>query len=149
MTSVTITEAVREALAAIRDELNRRAKFAETNDTDGEPLCGYEAWDEKHADFNERLAERGEHLADAVTEMIVKPNATRRLDLPSLALTFIGIVCGFVAYWLINAEGANTLVIVPSIVAVTIGATHLINRDAPRAGASADEHPTLRGKANG
>lgn len=82
MTNVTITEAVRTALAAI---------------------CGW------------------------------------RLDLPSVALTLIGLIFGAIAYWLINAGGVNTLVIVPSIIAATIGITHLIKREAPREQSSSDD----------
>lgn len=55
-----------------------------------------------------------------------------RLDLPSLTLTLIGLVFGVIAYWLITAEHVNVLVIVPSVVAVTVGVTHLIKREAPR-----------------
>jgi hypothetical protein len=44
----------------------------------------------------------------------------------------IGLIFGAVAYWLITAEHVNALVIVPSIVATTIGVTHLIKREAPR-----------------
>ncbi|AIM40977.1 hypothetical protein PBI_SQUIRTY_30 [Mycobacterium phage Squirty] len=60
-------------------------------------------------------------------------NATRhRLDLPSLILTLVGLVFGVISYWLISSEDVNALVIVPSVVAVVIGATHLIKREAPR-----------------
>lgn len=58
--------------------------------------------------------------------------ARHRVDLPSVMLTLIGLIFGAVAYWLITAEGVNALVIVPSIVALTIGITHLIKREAPR-----------------
>ncbi len=61
-----------------------------------------------------------------------KTTARRRLDLASAALTAIGLIFGVVAYWLITAEHANALVLVPSIIALTIGATHLIKREAPR-----------------
>lgn len=58
--------------------------------------------------------------------------ARRRVDLSSAILTLIGLIFGAVAYWLIVAEHFNALVIVPSIVAVTIGLTHLLKREAPR-----------------
>lgn len=70
MNNVTITESVGAALAAIKEELAHKHEFIEKNETGGDPLCGYDDWDEMHADFNERLAELGEHLADAMTEMI-------------------------------------------------------------------------------
>lgn len=55
-----------------------------------------------------------------------------RLDIPSLFLTLVGLIFGGASYWLITAERANPLIIVPSVVAVTIGATHLLKREAPR-----------------
>lgn len=58
--------------------------------------------------------------------------ARRRLDLPSMGLALIGLIFGAIAYWLISAESANALVIVPSVVAFTIGITHLTKREAPR-----------------
>lgn len=61
-----------------------------------------------------------------------KNTARLRLDFASAALLLIGLIFGAVAYWLVTAERVNVLVIVPSIVAVTIGATHLIKRQAPR-----------------
>ena len=56
----------------------------------------------------------------------------RRLDFPSLFLALIGLIFGAVAYCLITVDHVNALVIVPSIVAVTLGLTHLIKREAPR-----------------
>ncbi|EIU63094.1 putative membrane protein [Mycobacteroides abscessus subsp. bolletii 1S-154-0310] len=47
-------------------------------------------------------------------------------------LTLIGLVFGAVAYWLIDAESANALVIIPAVVAFTIGITNLKKREAPR-----------------
>lgn len=61
-----------------------------------------------------------------------KNTARRRLDLASAALTLIGLISAALAYWLITADHVNALILVPSIVAVTIGATHLIKREAPR-----------------
>lgn len=57
----------------------------------------------------------------------------RRLDFAGLALLLIGIVFGAVAYVLISVSSFNALIIVPSVVAVTLGATHLIKKEAPRA----------------
>lgn len=61
-----------------------------------------------------------------------KPGSHRRLDGASLALTLIGLAFGVFAYWLITVEHFNVLLIIPSIVAATIGATHLTKREAPR-----------------
>ena len=58
--------------------------------------------------------------------------ARPRLDLPSLALTLIGLVSGVIAYRLISDQHMTVLIIVPAVVAVTIGITHLIKREAPR-----------------
>ncbi len=56
----------------------------------------------------------------------------RRLDIASLALLLVGLVFGVIAYWLVTNQHFNVLVIVPSIVAATLGATHLFKREAPR-----------------
>lgn len=55
-----------------------------------------------------------------------------RLDVASLVLLLIGLVFGVISYWLIDAREVNVLVIVPSIVAVTVGAMNLMKRQAPR-----------------
>lgn len=57
----------------------------------------------------------------------------RRLDLASLTLLVVGIACGAFSYWLTVAASLNALIIVPSIVAATIGALHLVKHEAPRA----------------
>jgi uncharacterized membrane protein len=49
-----------------------------------------------------------------------------------LTLLLIGLVSGVFSYWLITYNGVNALVIIPSIVAITIGATHITKREAPR-----------------
>ncbi|WP_138757671.1 hypothetical protein [Modestobacter altitudinis] len=56
----------------------------------------------------------------------------RRLDVASLALLLVGLVFGVLAYWLITAHDVTPLVLIPSVVAITIGATHLTQREAPR-----------------
>ncbi|BBZ65839.1 hypothetical protein MINS_12680 [Mycolicibacterium insubricum] len=56
----------------------------------------------------------------------------RRLDLPSLALTIIGLAFGALSYRLVTYSDINALVMVPSVVAVTVGVTHLFKREAPR-----------------
>lgn len=61
-----------------------------------------------------------------------KQNSRRRLDLPSLALAVIGLAAGVFSYLLVTYASVNALVMAPSIVAVTIGATHLVKREAPR-----------------
>ena len=54
------------------------------------------------------------------------------VDLASLALLIIGLVFGVVAYNLITEDGQNPLLLVPSVVAATLGAAHLAKREAPR-----------------
>lgn len=56
----------------------------------------------------------------------------RRLDVPSLALTMIGLASGVFSYFLVTYADVNALVMVPSVVAVTVGATHLVKREASR-----------------
>ena len=56
----------------------------------------------------------------------------RRLDVGGLLLTLIGLASGSFAYWLVEAMHLSVLVIVPAIVATTLGATHLTKREAPR-----------------
>jgi len=55
----------------------------------------------------------------------------RRLDLPSLILLLVGIISGLVAYVLIT-QGMSALVLIPSVVAATIGATQLTKLEAHR-----------------
>ena len=54
----------------------------------------------------------------------------RRLDYSSLALAVVGIVCGVIAYVQIENHGYNALILVPSVVAATVGLTHLVKREA-------------------
>ncbi len=56
----------------------------------------------------------------------------RRLDAASLALLVVGLVFGALSYWLIADHGLNPLILVPSVVAVTLGATHISKREATR-----------------
>ncbi|WP_460867073.1 hypothetical protein [Nocardioides pakistanensis] len=60
------------------------------------------------------------------------PRSRRRLDLASLTLLLVGLIFGALSYWRIEYHGLNVLVIVPSVVAATTGATHLTKREAPR-----------------
>jgi len=62
----------------------------------------------------------------------LKSQSRRRLDVSSLVLMVIGLVFGAIAYLLATYSGVNVLVIVPSVVAVTIGAMNLVKREAPR-----------------
>lgn len=55
----------------------------------------------------------------------------RRLDWASLALVVVGLACLALAYWAVRA-GMDPLIMSPSIVAATIGATHMVKREAPR-----------------
>lgn len=54
----------------------------------------------------------------------------RKLDVAGLVLLLIGIVFGIFSYWLIVAEDVNALVLVPSVVAATLGATSLTKIEA-------------------
>lgn len=56
----------------------------------------------------------------------------RRLDGPSLALLLIGLLFGGLSYWLVVEHGLNPLIIVPSIVAATVGAIHITKGEASR-----------------
>ncbi len=56
----------------------------------------------------------------------------RRLDVASLILLLIGLVSGVFAYGLITYNEVNALIIIPSIVTITIGATHITKREASR-----------------
>jgi NhaP-type Na+/H+ and K+/H+ antiporter len=56
----------------------------------------------------------------------------RRLDLAGLALLLTGLVFGVISYWLVTERGLNPLIIVPSIVAATTGASHITKREASR-----------------
>lgn len=58
--------------------------------------------------------------------------STRRLDAAGLTLLLIGLVCGVLSYWLIAEQGFDALLIVPSVVAATMGASHITKREAPR-----------------
>lgn len=59
-------------------------------------------------------------------------NSRRRLDVPSLALTVIGLASGVFSYLLVTYADVNALVIIPSVVAVTVGSSHLVKREARR-----------------
>lgn len=59
-------------------------------------------------------------------------HARRRLDVASLALLLLGLVSAAFAYWLVADHGQNPLILAPSIVAATVGASHITKRQAPR-----------------
>lgn len=56
----------------------------------------------------------------------------RRLDVVGLSLMLLGLVCAVLAYWLITEHGLNPLILVPSVVAATNGASHITKHEAPR-----------------
>ncbi len=56
----------------------------------------------------------------------------RRVDVASLALILCGLAFGVLAYCLITERGMNPLILVPAVVAATLGASHLIKYEAPR-----------------
>lgn len=53
----------------------------------------------------------------------------RRLDVASLALLLVGLICALFSYWLITAHGLNPLILVPSVAAATTGAGHITKRE--------------------
>lgn len=59
----------------------------------------------------------------------MKSHPSRRIDVASLLLAIIGFAFGAVSYWLIMSKGVNPLVVVPSVVAATIGVMHLVKRE--------------------
>jgi len=54
-----------------------------------------------------------------------------RLDGASVALLVVGLIFGALAYWLIVRDSTSPLILVPAVVAATVGATHLTKREAP------------------
>lgn len=55
----------------------------------------------------------------------------RRLDVASLVLTLIALASGAFSYLLVTYADVNALVMVPSVIAGTVGVTHLVKREAP------------------
>lgn len=64
--------------------------------------------------------------------MATTTHSHRRLDAAGLALLVLGFICGVIAYWLITEHGLNPLILVPSVAAATIGASHITKREAAR-----------------
>lgn len=60
------------------------------------------------------------------------PRGRRQIDLASVALLVLGLVFAGVSYVLITQNGANPALLVPSVIAITLGATHLTKHQAPR-----------------
>ncbi len=58
----------------------------------------------------------------------------RRLDVASLALLLTAFVSAGICCWLVAAHQVSTLAVLPSIIAVIIGATHLTKMQAPHDG---------------
>lgn len=56
----------------------------------------------------------------------------RRLDVASLALLLVGLASAVFACWLVAAHHWSALVILPAVLAVILGATHLTKMQAPR-----------------
>lgn len=61
-----------------------------------------------------------------------RTHSHRHLDVASLLLLLVGVVFGAFSYWLVADEGISALVLIPSIIAATTGATHITKRQAPR-----------------
>ena len=56
----------------------------------------------------------------------------RRLDPAGATLLLVALVCGVASYWLVVDRGVNPLVLVPSVVAATVGASHVTKREVTR-----------------
>lgn len=67
-----------------------------------------------------------------MTTMASSSDQRRRLDSASLALLVVGVVSAALSFWLIGMHDLSAVVIFPSIVAVTTGASHITKREAPR-----------------
>lgn len=61
-----------------------------------------------------------------------KPDPRRRVDGASLALLVVGFASGLGAFWTVQALSVSPLTLVPSAVACTIGALHLLKWESPR-----------------
>jgi NhaP-type Na+/H+ or K+/H+ antiporter len=60
-----------------------------------------------------------------------RDRSRRRLDLASLLLLVTSLASGVFAYWLVMGDGINAIVMIPSIAAATVAATHITKREAP------------------
>ncbi|BBC43634.1 hypothetical protein PBI_AN9_80 [Mycobacterium phage AN9] len=58
------------ALKSWKEVSDSKQAFIDRFATDGAPTCGYEAWDEALADYNDELADAGQVLADAIAEAL-------------------------------------------------------------------------------
>ena len=56
----------------------------------------------------------------------------RRLDVASLLLTVVGVSSAALSLWLIDTASVGVAVIIPSIVAATVGVTHITKREVTR-----------------
>lgn len=56
------------------------------------------------------------------------PRVRYRLDVVSLVLVLIGLGCGALSYVLITEHGMNPLLLVPSVVAATVGVSNIRTR---------------------
>lgn len=63
---------------------------------------------------------------------VVSTGHKTRVDLSGVLLLIIGLLSGTLAYVMITSGGVNPLVLVPSVVAATLGATSMTKREAPR-----------------
>lgn len=62
--------------------------------------------------------------------MTHSPRVRRKVDVASLALLLIGLAFGVLARWLIVNHGSDPIILAPSVVAATLGATNLLKREA-------------------
>lgn len=70
-------------------------------------------------------------VAMATTRSPYTSRPSYRVDFAGVALFVCGVLFGALSYWLITSRGSNPLILVPSIVAATSGASHLLKRQAP------------------
>lgn len=54
----------------------------------------------------------------------------RRIDAGSALLALAGAVCLVVSYLVVQSGGSNPLILVPSVVAITLGVRHLVVKEA-------------------
>lgn len=52
----------------------------------------------------------------------------RRLDIASAVLLLVGTVCAILSYCLVKAEHIDPLVMIPAVIAATVGGSHLFQR---------------------
>ncbi|MDQ2737156.1 MAG: hypothetical protein M3Y35_00695 [Actinomycetota bacterium] len=62
----------------------------------------------------------------------------RRVDVASLLLLLVGLASAWCCYRLVTDHDTNPLILIPSIVAATVGARHITKREARHEQGDAD-----------